>query len=332
MSPPTISDLLETAIAARGAFLEGEHNAAIRIFNGFTEGCPELVLDLYGATLIFNNYSEPPQTGQTQIREAEGLVRKRLPWLQTGVLKDRKSPTADQQRGRLVFGGPPEAQIREYGVWYAIDLMLSRDASFYMDTRNLRDWMRRSLDGKTVLNAFAYTGSLGVAAAFGGARGVVHLDRNGKFLSLAKRSYALNGLHPGESDFIQADFFRVAGRFRREGRRFDCVVIDPPFFAAGPTGKVDQEHESARLINKARPLVEDGGFLVAINNALYVSGKDYMETLHALCADGYLHLEEVVAVPDDCVGFGPGRYPPSVADPDPFNHPTKIAILKVKRK
>ena len=49
------------------------------------------------------------------------------------------------------------------------------------------------LAGKTVLNTFAYTGSLGVAARAGGAARVVHLDLSRAFLNVAKDSYARNG-------------------------------------------------------------------------------------------------------------------------------------------
>ncbi len=171
-----------------------------------------------------------------------------------------------------------------------------------------------------------------MAAAAAGARRVVQLDRNGRFLSLAKKSYALNGLDVAPGDVIRADFFRQAGKFRRENQRFDCVFIDPPIFATGATGTVDQVHESARLINKARPLVEDGGYLVVVNNALYVSGEDFIKTIELLCADGYLWLVELIPIPDDCVGYGPARAASTVADPAPFNHPTKIAVLQVKRK
>jgi len=324
--------LIEQSLEARAPLFDAEHFAAVRLFNGFREGCPDLVIDLYGSTVLINNYAEPPEAGLRRVEEAAGTLRARLDWLRAAIVKDRSSKSADEQRGRLIFEGPLDGRIRENGIWYAVDLRLGRDASFYLDTRNLRTWASYNLTGKTVLNAFAYTGSLGLAAAASGARRVVQLDRNDRFLSVAKRSYALNGLAVVQGHFIRGDFFRQAGKFRRENQRFDCVFIDPPIFAAGPTGTVDQVHETARLINKARPLVEDGGFLVAINNALYVSGKDYMETLERLGADGYLRVVELIPVPDDCVGYGPARGAPPVADPAPFNHSTKIAVLQIERK
>jgi len=95
---------------------------------------------------------------------------------------------------------------------------------------------------------------------------------------------------------------------------------------------VDQINESARLINKARPLVNDSGYLVAINNALYVSGSEYMQTLEALCEDGYLKIKELIPVPDGFTGYPETRIGKPITDPSPFNHSTKIALLEVKRK
>jgi 23S rRNA (cytosine1962-C5)-methyltransferase len=93
---------------------------------------------------------------------------------------------------------------------------------------------------------------------------------------------------------------------------------------------VDQVHESARLINKARPLVNDGGVLVAINNALYVSGAEYVQTLEQLSQDAYLKVKELIPVPQDFIGYNTVLSP--VSDPAPFNHSTKIAVLEVRRK
>jgi 23S rRNA (cytosine1962-C5)-methyltransferase len=137
-----------------------------------------------------------------------------------------------------------------------------------------------------------------VAACAGGARRVVQVDLNRRFLDLARDSYALNGFAIHKEDFIAGDFWAQAGRFKRSGERFDCVLVDPPFFSATSKGALDLNTDSARLINKVRPLVNDGSWLVSVNNALYVSGKEYMETLEALCADGYLKIAELIPVPE----------------------------------
>ena len=327
-----IANLLDAALEARRHLFDARHESAFRLFNGFREGCPDLVVDLYAATVILNNYADPAGRGRSVIEEAIPFLRGKLPWLHAGILKTRNGLTAEEKRGQLLFGERPDRKIKEHGVWYTVDLTMNRDASLYPDTRNLRKWLIENSKGKTVLNAFAYTGSLGAAAMAGGASRVVQLDRNRRFLNLAKDSYLLNGFPIHKEDFISGDFWVQVGRMKRAGQRFDCVILDPPFFAATSKGVVNQEKDSARLINKVRPLIEDGGYLAAVNNALYLSGREYMSTLEALCADGYLQVHELIPVPQDFIGFDKTQSGGPIPDPAPFNHPTKIAILKVKRR
>jgi 23S rRNA (cytosine1962-C5)-methyltransferase len=329
ISPPIIP-LLEKALASRETCFDARHETAFRLFNGFTEGQPHLSVDLYAGTALFHNYHPDATEGMALVNQACEYLRINLRWLRAGIVKSRRGKTQAEKRGQLLFGREPDRKIREHGIWYAIDLTMNRDASFYIDTRNLRKWLIENMQGKTVLNAFAYTGSLGIAARAGGASRVVQLDRSRKFLNLAKESYSLNGFAIDKNDFITADFFPAVGRFKRTGETFDCVVIDPPFFSVTPKGKVDQVSESARLINKVRPLINDGGHLAAINNAVYVSGREYVQTLEELCRDGYLKIKELIPVPDDFTGYHRAAAP--ITDPHPFNHSTKIAVLEVRRK
>ncbi len=332
MTPAPIIPLLEKALASRVTLFDSRHESASRLFNGFTEGHPDLVVDVYGRTIVIHNYADDPTQNGTLIREVQEYIQHALTWLRAGILKTRNGRTQEEKRGILLFGESPDRKIKEHGVWYSINLTMNRDASLYLDTRNLRKWLIENMQGKSVLNIFAYTGSLGVAAVAGGASQTVQLDRNRQFLNLAKDSYLLNGFPIHKQDFIAADFFPQVSKFKRTGETFDCVLIDPPFFSSTSRGRVDQESESTRLINKVRPLINDGGHLAAINNALFVSGKDYMQTLEALCKDGYLKIKELIPVPEDFTGYPETRTGIPITNPAPFNHSTKIAVLEVRRK
>jgi 23S rRNA (cytosine1962-C5)-methyltransferase len=331
MTTESLIPLLEKASASRAPWLDSDHQTAFRLFNGFTEGYPDLALDIYGHTLVIHNYANDPIQNQTLIQEVVSYLRSSasLNWLRAGILKTRSGKTQQEKQGTLLFGEKPDRKIQEHGVWYALDLTMNRDASFYLDTRSLRKWLIENSKGKSVLNTFAYTGSLGVAAIAGGAGRVVQTDLNKQFLNLAKDSYSLNGFPIHKSDFVAQDFFPTIAHFKGTKQFFDTVIIDPPFFSTTPRGKVDQEQDSARLINKVRPLINDGGILIAINNALYVSGKEFMQTLESLCKDGYLKIRELIPVLEDFTGSGIGS---PITDPAPFNHSTKIAVLDVKRK
>lgn len=323
---------LAKAAAARSALIDLEHLSSLRLFNGFYEGVPGLVADLYGRTLVLYNHADDPKSLQPLVLAAQTWYCEKLPWLQAVVIKTRDAILRDERNGRLVYGRQPDERIREHGVWYALDLRMNQDASFYLDTRNLRAWLRENMHERSLLNTFAYTGSLGAAALAGGASEVLQTDRSRKFLGLARRTYEMNGFPYRGEDFRIGDFHRQVGSLRRHWRLFDCVILDPPFFSVTSAGRVDIAADFRRLVNKVRPLIAHEGWLVVVNNALYVSGEDFLAELNKLCQDKYLSLEAILPAPSDVTGYAETRVSGPPVNPAPFNHPTKIALLRASRK
>lgn len=320
------------ALAHRLPRLNAPHTSALRLFNGYTEGFPRVAVDLYGTTLVLHDATSPTGDRPGMLALIEH-ARAAMPWVTTALWKRRESASQEERNGQLLLGTEQDLtrRIQEDGVWYTTRLTLNRDASLYLDTAPLRAWAKRSLAGKRVLNAFAYTGSLGVAAMAGGAQSVLHNDLNNVFLTVAKDSYALNRFPVAKKDFWAGDFFDVIGRLKKEPL-FDCIFVDPPFFSVTEKGRVDLEQDMERLLNKVRPLVAHGGALVAINNGVFVSGADFMKSIDAVCAGGYLSLAERIDVPEDFVGYPDTKQGAVLVDPAPFNHSTKIAVIKVTRK
>jgi 23S rRNA (cytosine1962-C5)-methyltransferase len=328
----SLAPRLQQALDARLAGRSPNPDEALRLFSGFYEGEPDLVIDLYARTLLLWDYSAPSPDRVEFLNRVQSFYLERLPWVDAVVRKIRLAPDAAQRRGVLTHGKAPAAQVCEHGVWYALALILQQDASFYLDTRQLRRWLLERASGWQVLNTFAYTGSLGIAALAGGAAHVLQADRSRKFLDLARQSAALNRLDLGRMKLAAGDFFRQVSSLKRSGALFDCVILDPPFFSTSHRGAVDQLNASARLINKVRPLVKDGGFLVAVNNALFLSGAAYYASLQALCQDGYLEIEALIPAPADITGYPHTVAGSPPAPPAPFNHATKIAVLRVRRR
>jgi len=319
------------AIQFRG-HLTPDHCQAIRLYNGFLEGTPELTVDLFSHTVVLNNYASDPQSFSPLLADLIDWLIDYFPWLQAIVIKERYTKELKKRNGILVWGSTPDDFIDENGVRYAIDLLAFQDSSIFLDTRNLRTWIKENASGKLVLNAFAYTGSLGVAALAGGAKSVVQLDRSSKALEIARRSCQLNAIPVDRNVSLVGDFFKHTGRLRREGALFDIVILDPPFFSTSGKGRVDMLNQSQQIINKIRPLAVGNGRLIVANNALFLSGNEFMSALQTLCAGGYLAIDSLIPVPEDFTGYpGTVKNNPPV-DPAPFNHSTKIAILSVKRK
>lgn len=304
---------------------------AYRLFNGFYEGLPGLVLDRYGPALVAFEHGQPGEH-QNIIQEVSRWVMDNLEGLSAVLLKQRQHPDERMKNGVLISGEALPQTIQEFGVHYALDLQMNQDAGLYLDTRHLRRWLIENMSGLRVLNTFAYTGSLGVAAGVGGAQEVIQTDINQQFLRIAEQSWQLNTLPQDKSQVQAEDFFRITGRLRHQDQLFDCVILDPPYFSDTSAGRVDLQADTTRLVNKVRPLVGHQGWLVVINNALYLSGEEFMAEINTLCQSKYLQFMNIIRVPTDITGYPETIVDSPPADPAPFNHPTKIVILKVFRK
>ncbi len=331
MTDQELSSLLTHAFAMRASALTERHDGALRLFNGFTEGFDSISVELYARTAVIHDHGASESEMNCLCETLYGWA----PWIQNCVIKRRGDRDQRLRNGQIVKGAFQllDRKVREHGIWHALELTLNRDTSLYLDTRLARKWLIENSVGKRVLNTFAYTGSLGVAAIAGGATRVLQTDLNRDFLKLAKTSHTLNGFPINKADFVGADFFDICSKLRRSGELFDTVIVDPPFFSSTRAGIVDLENNMRNVLNKVRPLIADGGHLMAINNALFFPGADFERLLAELCADGYLSVESRIAVPNDLIGYPDTRtgqgWP---SDPAPYVHPTKIALLHVRRK
>ena len=320
-SSKPLPELLRTASQKRAELFQDPDTNAFRLFNGFYEGCHDLCIDRYANTAVIQ-WMAKAKLSFAAFSHLHDTCLEVFPEIDTVILKDRRfGDPADQPQNRYPEKGLPSS-VLEWGVSYPIDLQINKDCGFYLDTALLRKWLLENASGKRVLNTFAYTGSLGDAAAAGGALSVTQTDINHNYLS-ARHS---------NQEYILGDFFHVSAALRRSGRLFDLIILDPPFYAnAGRSAKVDQVRNAAALINKIRPLAAHHGKIIAINNALFLSGKDYLAQVETLCGP-CLSISEMIPVPESFFGYTPvdGKMLP--ADPAPFNHPTKIIVLDVLRK
>lgn len=326
----TLSEKLKNAVLFRlNIFRERTvYDFPFRLLNGFTEDLPGLVIDVFAKTAVIHDYGTDPYD-HNEITE---ILRAELPFLKAVILKNRAAKNPDDRNGTLLYGVKPDDRIKENGVTYALDLMMNRDNSFYADTRNLRQYLLTHVKDMDVLNTFAYTGSLGVAAAVGGAASVLQTDLSDKFMQTAKRSLSMNRIYFTNKNFLAGNFFPVIGKLKRENRKFHCIILDPPFFSKTPRGEVDLCAAPEVPINKVRPLIHDNGLLITVNNSLYLSGEEFLQRLNVLCKDGYLSIEETIPIPEDFTGPDPDYMRHYAVSPAPFNHPTKIVVLRVKTK
>lgn len=188
---------------------------------------------------------------------------------------------------RTLLGQPPSGRFvaREGASRFAIQLLGARHPGLFLDHLPLRNWLGSSAQGWRVLNTFAYTGSLSVACGLGGAAHVTTLDLSKPTIDWAQENWRLNGLADDRARFIAGDVFewlpRLAREGERSGRRYDCVILDPPSFSRGHKGTFSTQKDLVRLHELALDLVTEGGHLVTSINSAQITWAKYEADVQA---------------------------------------------------
>jgi 23S rRNA (cytosine1962-C5)-methyltransferase len=221
------------AVARRQALPELRGQQGLRLIHAESDGLPGVIADQYGDTIVVQLTS----AGADKWRKAivAGLVKA------TGCTRVYERSDSDV---RALEGLEPvtgwlygEARdepltIEENGVRLAVDFAGGHKTGFYLDQRDNRFLLGQLANGKDVLNCFCYTGGFSLQALSGGAASVLSIDSSGPALAQAAANLALNPqLAADRAEWREADVFQALRDYRKAGRLFDLIVLDPPKFA-----------------------------------------------------------------------------------------------------
>ena len=192
---------------------------------GNFEGLEHVAIDWFAPVLLVTLYVAKENNEELITKLVE--FSKSRPEVEALVIQERHLPKGPK---RTVYGELPlETRATESGLNYHLSLDQNQNHGFFLDMKPGRDWIRASASGKRVLNLFAYTCSLSVAAIAGGAESVVNLDMASGALTTGRRNHHLN-FDPENcqrASYLPHDLFKSWGRLVR-GAPYDLIVIDPP--------------------------------------------------------------------------------------------------------
>lgn len=300
--PDTLSlpDALEAAFQSRQPLIESLHaqeTDCYRLFHGSVEGWPGLTIDRYGDLLLVQSFHSPIDAAQLETIGA--FFTPRLPAFDL-LYNDRSG--ANSRIGNALS---PETQavaereriVHESGVKFLIrGRHAGQDPWLFLDLRAARRQVMAMAEGKSVLNLFAYTCGVGIAAAKAGARFVVNVDFAESSLAVGKANAKLNAL-PFRPRFVLSDFFpavrqlagigqpeRVRGKRMPpfpalEAQQFDLVFLDPPRYAKSAFGVVDLVNDYPSVFKPALLATTEGGTLVCANNVAQVDRDAWLDQL-----------------------------------------------------
>ncbi len=111
----------------------------------------------------------------------------------------------------------------------------------------------------TVLNLFAHTGLVTLAAARAGAD-VAHVDGARSAIAWARRNAELSRLADRPIRWLVDDAAAFVARETRRGRRYDGIVLDPPSFGHAKRRRWRLEEELPGLLTACAGILADDGF------------------------------------------------------------------------
>ena len=204
------------------------------------------VVDWYAGHVVVAEY-ERLQTGPQWLPQMAAAVAGALnvPSERTHF-KRRRTKAKEGPRYTKMGSRGERFEVRERDLRFWVNLDDFLDTGLYSDHRETRVILGKLASGKDFLNLYAYTGTFTCAAAAGGAKATVTVDRSATCLSWAKDNLELNGLWGPQHSLIQSDTAKYLAQAYREGRRFTMAFVDPPSFfhdrIAGVSFDINRDH------------------------------------------------------------------------------------------
>jgi 23S rRNA G2069 N7-methylase RlmK/C1962 C5-methylase RlmI len=202
-----------------------------------------------------------PQMAQA-VGEALGLPQDRVHF------KRRQTKAKNGARYKRMGYEGKRFEVRERDLRFWVNLDDFLDTGLYSDHRNTRVIIREMAADKDFLNLYGYTGAFTCAAAAGGARTTVTVDRSATYLQWAKDNLKLNGFSGPQYEFVQSDVSKFLSRAYSERRRFTLAFVDPPSFfkdlRRGASFDVNLDHP--QLIRDTLRVMVPGSFVFFSTN------------------------------------------------------------------
>lgn len=259
MPAVSLQESIAAAWNARASLHEAPALDVYRVFHGWGEGCPGLAIDRYGEVATIEYRAE---------------VADRLDEIVAGLDACRRfAHIVARPRGQDAFvlrGAQPDAPPRapvivcEHGLRFAVEPLRPRNPGLFLDARPARAWLRENGRDRRVLNLFAFTGSLGVAAVAGGARSVVHVDSVPSALAVCRENHGLNGLPVDDRALARVNVYQHLRRQSAGRQRMGGIILDPPPLTgqALRTDRTPGDRGVLGLVPLVTRMLEPGGWLL----------------------------------------------------------------------
>lgn len=257
------------------------HTNCYRLIHGEGDGCSGLIIDMYDGVAVLQAHSIGMHRQRQQIVEA----LQRVFGTELVAVYDKSAETLPDQYAAGVQNGyrygraeTPRA-VQENGHTFLVDWITGQKTGFFLDQRDNRQLLARYAPGKSVLNAFCYSGGFSVYALAAGASAVHSVDVSKKAIELTNQNVAANPGFAGQHEAIVAD---VMDYLKEPATpTYDVVVLDPPAYAKSLSARHRAVQGYKRLNVEGLKRVAPGGILFTFSCSQVVDRELFYNTIVA---------------------------------------------------
>lgn len=247
-----------------------------RLVHAEGDGLPGLTIDRFNDTCVV----QITTAGMEVLREDLLAELKKLLKPRHIILRaDTPARALEGLEAYVDAGEGGRITIEENGVRYFADAATGQKTGWYFDQRDNRAFMAGLCRGKSVLDAYSYTGGFALAAARGGATDVAGLESSAPAVALAEEAASANHL---SAKFIKTDVFEELERLGTAHEAFDVVIADPPPFVKAKKDLEAGAKAYRKLARLSSAVVAPGGFLFVASCSHNIG----MDRLASECATG----------------------------------------------
>jgi 23S rRNA (cytosine1962-C5)-methyltransferase len=302
ISPHPVGDLdqllrerVRAAVEYRERFVANTN--AYRLI--FSEGdfLPGLIVDRYNDVLAMQVLTQATDLNPVREGVISELVEKlqpiaitekvdsrvrqleQLPSKESGIIFPANAMTGESPLPSPLI---TQTEFQMNGVRFLYNALAGQKTGAFLDQRENYAAAAKYARGEA-LDVFCYQGGFALHLARTCEK-VIGVDSSRPALETAEKNAALNGK---EIEWLEANAFDLLRDYSDQGKKYDCIVLDPPAFAKSrrdlPTALRGYKELNLRALKMLRP----GGILVSCSCSYHVSEAELLETVSAAALDSH---------------------------------------------
>jgi 23S rRNA (cytosine1962-C5)-methyltransferase len=282
---PIVAAELAKAVAVRKSINAWADSQTFRLFHGPGES-EHSELNQIAIDVFQNHYwiTEWMRLSDSTLKEIVTFLQNQMGiHAAKSIVRMDRTQVASQSTVETIFGHPPDSRfaVTEFDIPYLIQFKDTKHPGLFLDHAPLRNWLLQTQKNKKVLNLFAYTGSLSVAAGKAGATDVTTIDLSKATIEWAKENWIHAGLPEQDGLFYYGDVFEWLPRLKKKGLIYDTILCDPPSFSRSKSGTFSTSKDLPHLHALIFRLLKPGGTLVTSINSEKITSAQFLKDIQS---------------------------------------------------